>query len=47
MTMSSPRIYATQSQGLALAPIEMLEECRRRRRDPGDEVILRAFNQQA
>ena len=45
MTTSSPRMYATQSQGLALAPLEMLEECRRRRRDPGDEVILRSFKQ--
>jgi hypothetical protein len=43
---SSPRIYATQVQvqGLSLAPIEMLEECRRRRRDPTDEGILRSFN---
>jgi hypothetical protein len=45
MTTSSPRFYATQGQGLALAPLEMLEECRRRRRDPGDEVILRSFSQ--
>jgi hypothetical protein len=44
MTTSPPRIYATQSQGLSLAPLEMLEECRRRRRDPSDEVILRSFN---
>ena len=44
MTTSSPRIYATQAQGLSLAPLEMLEECRRRRRDPTDEVFLRSFN---
>jgi hypothetical protein len=43
---TSPRIYATQGQGLSLAPLEMLEECRRRRRDPTDEVILRSFNLQ-
>jgi hypothetical protein len=41
--MTSPRIYA-QGQGLALAPLEMLEECRRSRRDPTDEGILRSFN---
>jgi hypothetical protein len=46
MTASSPRIYATPGQGLSLAPLEMLEECRRRRRDPTDEVVLRAFNLQ-
>jgi hypothetical protein len=43
-TTSPPRIYATQSQGLSLAPLEMLEECRRRRRDPTDEVFLKSFN---
>jgi Gti1/Pac2 family transcription factor len=46
MTTTSPRIYAAQVQvqGLSLAPLEMLEECRRRRRDPADEGILRSFN---
>jgi hypothetical protein len=43
-TTTSPRLYATQSQGLSLAPLEMLEECRRRRRDASDEGILRSFN---
>jgi len=38
----SPRMY-TQGHGLALAPLELLEECRRFRRDPTDEVILRSF----
>lgn len=47
MATSSPRLYATQGQGLALAPLEILEECRRRRRDPTDEGIVRSFNQQA
>ncbi len=44
MMTSSSRSYAAQGQGLSLAPLEMLEECRRRRRDPNDEVILRSFN---
>lgn len=43
-TTSPPRIYPTQGQGLSLAPLEMLEECRRRRRDPTDEVFLKSFN---
>ncbi|KAF8499664.1 hypothetical protein F5888DRAFT_96947 [Russula emetica] len=47
MTTSPPRIYATQGQGLSLAPLEMLEECRRRRRNPTDEGILRSFNKTA
>ncbi len=46
MTTSSPRIYATQVQvqGLSLAPLEVLEECRRRRRDPTDEGMVRSLN---
>jgi len=44
MTTTPPRIYATQGQGLALAPLDMLEECRRRRRDTTDEGVLRSFN---
>ncbi|KAI0256348.1 Gti1/Pac2 family-domain-containing protein [Lactifluus subvellereus] len=39
----SPRIYAS-GNGLSLAPLAQLEECRRLRRDPVDEVILRSFN---
>lgn len=42
--MRSPRICAQGQGGLALAPLEMLEECRRLRRDPTDEGILRSFN---
>ncbi|KAI0001259.1 hypothetical protein BJV74DRAFT_897552 [Russula compacta] len=47
--MMSPRVYAQQGyaqqgRGLSLAPLEMLEECRRFKRDPADEVILRSFN---
>ncbi|KAH9176802.1 Gti1/Pac2 family-domain-containing protein, partial [Lactarius sanguifluus] len=38
-----PRLY-TNGPGLSLAPLELLEECRRLRRDPTDEVILRSFN---
>ena len=40
---TSPRIYP-QGRGLSLAPLEMLEECRRLRRDPADEGILKSFN---
>jgi hypothetical protein len=40
----SPRICAQGQGGLSLAPLEILEECRRLRRDPTDEGILRSFN---
>jgi len=39
----APRAHV-QGNGLALAPLQVLEECRRLRRDPADEVILRSFN---
>ncbi|KAI9455479.1 Gti1/Pac2 family-domain-containing protein [Lactarius psammicola] len=42
-TVTPPRLY-TNGPGLSLAPLELLEECRRLRRDPTDEVILRSFN---
>ncbi|KAI9507478.1 hypothetical protein F5148DRAFT_112469 [Russula earlei] len=38
----SPR-FCGQGHGLSLAPLEMLEECRRLRRDPVDQVILSSF----
>jgi Gti1/Pac2 family transcription factor len=41
--MMSPRMYASDN-GLVLAPLALLEECRRLRRDPADEVILRSFD---
>ena len=41
--MMAPRIHV-QGHGLSLAPLQVLEECRRLRRDPADEVILRSFN---
>jgi Gti1/Pac2 family transcription factor len=41
--MMSPRMYASDN-GLVLAPLALLEECRRLRRDPTDEVILRSFD---
>ncbi|KAI0305385.1 Gti1/Pac2 family-domain-containing protein [Multifurca ochricompacta] len=41
----SPRLYSTGHE-LSLAPLELLEGCRRFRRDPTDEVILRSFNLQ-
>jgi len=34
----------TQGQGLSLAPLEKLEECRRFPRDPTDMLMLRSFN---
>lgn len=42
-TTPSPCIYS-QGQGLSLAPLEVLEECRRFPRDPSDVLILRSFN---
>jgi len=42
-TTPSPYMYS-QSQSLSLAPIEVLEECRRFPRDPADVLILRSFN---
>lgn len=42
-TTPSPCIYS-QGRGLSLAPLEVLEECRRFPRDPLDVLILRSFN---
>ena len=42
-TTPSPRIYS-QGRGLSLAPLEMLEECRRFPRDPTDVLMLRSLN---
>jgi hypothetical protein len=39
----SPRMYR-YDHGLSLAPLALLEECQRLRRDPADEVILRSFD---
>jgi len=39
----SPRMYR-YDHGLSLAPLALLEECRRLRRDPADEVIVRSFD---
>jgi hypothetical protein len=42
-TTGSPCMFA-QGQGLSLAPLEVLEECRRFPRDPTDVLILKSFN---
>jgi Gti1/Pac2 family transcription factor len=39
----APYMFA-QGQGLSLAPLEVLEECRRFPRDPTDLLILKSFN---
>jgi hypothetical protein len=45
-TTGTPCVSA-QGQGLSLAPLEVLEECRRFPRDPTDVLILKSFNRQA